>query len=210
VRVDPSGHYIEFLPTTGGGRYRAAAAPPPGIQAGCGSLAADALDFTTADTCFEVLGSMPSALAGNYIVVYNMTANPLDTNPNAYAGGNRAAYVSTAGAVMNIASKLFPFDSPSHRFQVITTPVTYVCAPVAGGGGTLTRWQGYAIQSAQPTSLPAGGTSVVLANNVSTCNFAYDASVVAQRSGLVTMNLGITESGETVTLYSATHVSNMP
>jgi hypothetical protein len=27
---------------------------------------------------------------------------------------------------------------------------------------------------------------------------------------LVTMNLGITESGETVTLYSAAHVSNVP
>jgi hypothetical protein len=26
----------------------------------------------------------------------------------------------------------------------------------------------------------------------------------------VTMNLGITESNETVTLYSAVHVSNMP
>jgi MSHA biogenesis protein MshO len=211
VRVTTVGSntYLEFLPTTGGGRYRAAAAPS-GASAGCGSLAADILDFTAADSCFEVLGAMPSAVAGNYIVVYNMTANPLDTNPNAYAGGNRAAYVSTAGAVMNIVSKLFPFDSPSHRFQVVTTPVTYVCAPVAGGGGTLTRWQGYAIQSVQPTTLPVGGTSSVLANNVSACTFTYDPNIVAQRSGLVTMNLGITESGETVTLYSATHVNNAP
>jgi len=40
----------------------------------------------------------------------------------------------------------FPFDSPSHRFQVVTTPVTYVCAPAtdaAGNGtGTLTRLAG--------------------------------------------------------------------
>jgi hypothetical protein len=34
--------------------------------------------------------------------------------------------------------------------------------------------------------------------------------MVAQRSGLVTLRLSITESGETVTLYSATHVSNVP
>jgi hypothetical protein len=45
---------------------------------------------------------------------------------------------------------------------------------------------------------------------VSSCSFTYDPSVVAQRSGLVTMNLGITENNETVTLYSATHVSNVP
>jgi MSHA biogenesis protein MshO len=98
---------------------------------------------------------------------------------------------------------------------VITTPVTYVCnAPAtnAAGNGTgqLIRWQGYTIQAAQPTALPATGTLAVLANNVSACNFSYNAFVVAQRSGLVTMNLGITESNETVTLYSAVHVSNMP
>jgi MSHA biogenesis protein MshO len=50
----------------------------------------------------------------------------------------------------------------------------------------------------------------LLANNVSSCRFSYDAFVVAQRAGLVTMNLGITEGGETVTLYSAVHVSNVP
>jgi MSHA biogenesis protein MshO len=50
----------------------------------------------------------------------------------------------------------------------------------------------------------------LLANNVSACAFSYDANVVAQRSGLVTMRLAITENGETVTLYSATHVSNVP
>ena len=108
------------------------------------------------------------------------------------------------------SANLLPFDSPSHRFQIVTTPVTYVCAAVAGGGGTLTRWQGYAIQSLQPTTIPAGVTPSVLANNVSTCTFTYDPNVVSQRFGLVTMKLGITESNETVTLYSATHVSNVP
>jgi hypothetical protein len=54
---------------------------------------------------------------------------------------------------------------------------------------------------------------------VSACRFTYDtnvASVVAQRAGLVTMHLTITEqnvnsgSNESVTLYGATHVSNLP
>jgi MSHA biogenesis protein MshO len=213
VRVTTVGAntYLEFLPTTGGGRYRADADPTP-TATGCGSSAANVLAFTAADTCFEVLGQMPTAAVGNQIVVYNLGIAAAD----AYAGNtlathNRRAVSAVGASSINITSaNALPFDSPSHRFQVITTPVSYVCAPVAGGGGTLTRWQGYAIQAVQPTAIPASGTSAVLANNVSTCNFSYDAFVVAQRSGLVTMNLGITESGETVTLYSATHVSNMP
>jgi MSHA biogenesis protein MshO len=89
---------------------------------------------------------------------------------------------------------------------VITTPVTYACDTAAG---TLTRWRGYAIQLAQPAALPGGGVSDLLANNVSNCSFAYDP-LVSARNGLVSMNLAITRDGETVTLYSATHVSNMP
>lgn len=214
VRVTATGGntYIEFFPTTGGGRYRV----DPGAGALCtavGNAGGDSLSFDTADTCFEVLGQMPVAAVGDSVVVYNMTSNPADPNPNAYAGGNLAAYVSTSGAVMNIASMLFPFDSPGHRFQIVTTPVTYVCdtpgTDAAGNGtGTITRWQGYPIQLAQPTAFP--GTPSILASNVSACNFSYEASVVAERFGLVTMNLGISRNGETVTLYSATHVSNVP
>lgn len=198
--------FIEFLPTVGGGRYRAEAAPV-GASAGCGTLATDALDFSAADTCFEVLGPMPAVAVGNQIVVYNLGIPGAD----AYAGNNTSVVTAVAAPVVTIAPFLYPFDSPGSRFHVVTTPVTYACAPVAGGvGGTLTRWQGYPIQVAQPVALPAGGTSARLATNVSNCNFAYDGFVVAQRSGLVTMHLGITEEGETVNLYSATHVGNQP
>ncbi len=213
VRVTKVGsnYYLEFLPTTGGGRYRADVASS-GPSAGCGSLAADVLDFTAADTCFEVLGgTMPNV--GDQIVVYNLGVN----GANAYTGSTAATdnrrVVSAVGAktVSITSGNPLPFDSPSHRFQVITTPVTYVCAPVAGGGGTLTRWQGYTIQPSQPTAVPAGVTPAVLANYVgSTCTFTYNPNVVSQRFGLVTMNLSITEGNETVTLYSATHVSNVP
>jgi MSHA biogenesis protein MshO len=207
--------FIEFLPTTGGGRYRAVAAPS-GVTAGCGSLALDVLDFTAADTCFEVLGVMPPAFTGGEsIVVYNLGIGGASVYDNS---SRTTTAVAQAGNTITIGApgKLFPFDSPSHRFQVVTTPVTYVCAPAtdaAGNGtGTLTRWQGYNIQATQPTTLPATATTPppVLANYVSACTFTYDPNVVAQSYGLVTMNLGITESGETVSLYSAAHVSNVP
>ncbi|HEU0219776.1 MAG TPA: prepilin-type N-terminal cleavage/methylation domain-containing protein [Gallionella sp.] len=209
--------YLELLPTgspscpantvcLGGGRYRAGT----GGGAGCAaSPSGEELDFTVADGCFGVLGTMPPFAAGDQVVVYNLGVAGAD----AYAGNNRTAWSSTAGSVVNITPKLFPFDSPNHRFHVISTPVTYVCNPVTGGGGTLTRYWGYAIQAAQPSNTAAAPLSTashaLLASNVSACSFTYDP-LVSARNGLVTLNLGITESGETVALYNAAHVSNTP
>jgi len=192
--------FLEFLPAPSGGRYRAG---PGGTN--------DILDFTAADTSFEVLGPMPTAAAaaGNQIVVYNLGI----TGADAYAGNNRTAYGSTAGAIINITSKLFPFDSPGHRFHVTTAPVSYAC----DGAGTLWRYWGYAIQPLQTSTdsiaeldALAGVQKARLATHVSGCRFTYDANVVAQRSGLVTMHLAVTEDGETATLYNAAHVSNQP
>jgi len=192
--------FVEFLPTRGGGRYRT----------GAGG-ANDPLDFAAADTSFEVLGPMPAGLTAgtDQIVVYNLGIPGAD----AYAGSNRTAYGSTTGTVINITAKLFPFDSPGHRFHVVSTPVSYAC----DGAGALWRYWGYAIQSAQTSTdsiaelnALGGVQRARLAMNVSTCRFAYDANVVAQRSGLVTAHLGITEQGETATLYNAVHVSNQP
>lgn len=216
VRVTTSGGstLLEFIPTIGGGRYRDST-----DSLGAGNI----LNFSAADTSFDVLVGdlMPPVAAGDQIVVYNLGIPGAD----AYAGNtttahNRRAVSVVAGNAITITSAAaLPFDSCVYeggfvvggcRFQVVQTPVTYVCTPVAGGaGGTLTRWQGYAIQPAQPTALP-GGTSSVLASNVSACTFTYDPIVVAQRSGLVTMHLTITEQGESVRMYGAIHVSNVP
>jgi MSHA biogenesis protein MshO len=205
--------FLEFLPTSGGGRYRA----DTGGGAGCpASPSGEALDFTVADACFGVLGTMPPGFAfaaGDLVAVYNLGI----PGANAYFAQNTAA-INVAGSTTAIiklnAATLFPFVSPNARFDIINKPVSYVCDPSVGH--TLTRYWGYNIQPGQPTTaaqLSAGGTAVsaLLANYVSACSFSYDAFVVAQRSGLVTMNLGITENNnETVTLYSAAHVSNVP
>lgn len=228
VRVSAVGGvtYLEFIPTVGGGRYRVeqnCAAPP---------CVGDVLNFPSdaADGSFDVIGPMPPAFTGNEsIVVYNMGTAGLD----AYAGANRTT-TAVAQGVGNITiaapGMLFPRDSCQNdpvtglrggcRFQVVATPVTYVCAPAAGGvGGTLTRYWGYPIAAAQPTAVGAapllGAANAILANNVSACAISYTGSVVASRSGLVTMSLSITEANaagdnETVTLYGATHVTNVP
>lgn len=221
VRVSPDGKFIEFLPTSDGGRYRAGA---PG----------NVLDFASAPAAgnpatFDVLGPVAQVLANDQLVIYNLG---ICTNPpicsavcsslgaDAYEGCNRRAITAGGNTITFTSTGLpFPFDSPGHRFHVVSTPVTYVCSPVVGGtGGTLRRYWGYTIQALQSAVdtvaeldvLTTPTTRALLATNVSSCSFTYSNNVVAERSGLVTMNLGISEEGETVTLYSAAHVSNQP
>jgi MSHA biogenesis protein MshO len=197
---------IEFLSTQTGGRYRAATS-----GAGLG----DPLDFvTSADTSFDVFGSSitfsaTTATNQNQIVVSNYGI----TGANAYSGNSastdvRRAYSGAAGAVSSVSITSvnpLPIDSPSHRFFVVDTPVSYVCNLTAG---TLTRYWGYPISVAQAVP-PIGASSAVLAQNVSACSFSY-APGITERNGLVAMQLSITKNGETVTLYHEVHVNNAP
>jgi MSHA biogenesis protein MshO len=195
---------IEFLSTQTGGRYRAAAS---------GAGTGDPLDFvTSADTSFDVFGapitfSATTTTNQNQIVVSNYGI----TGANAYSGNSastdvRRAYAGTVGTVSNISitsTNPLPIDSPSHRFFVVDTPVSYVCI-----GGMLIRYWGYPILATQ--GIPTiGSSSAVLARNVSACSFSY-APGITERNGLVTMQLSLTQNGETITLYHEVHVNNAP
>jgi MSHA biogenesis protein MshO len=200
VRVDASGKFVEFIETTGGGRYRAE--PDSG---GLGNI----LDFTAADTSFDVIGPAPALATGNQIVVYNL--NSTGTSSSAYFGDNRAALTSTAAPPVAIASTLFPESSPARRFQVVSGPVTYGCT-----GGQLIRYSGYAYNAAQ-VAPPVGGSSAVLAGNVdvANCSFAYTAGSLGERSGTVSMILTLVRSGgagtpEQVRLFQQAQVNNAP
>lgn len=197
VRVTTVGgvRYLEFLQTSGGGRYRAQL-----DSAGNG----DTLDFTAPDTTFDVIGPVPPLAAGDAIVVYNL--GPGSTESDAYTGNNRTAYTSVAGSTITMAAKQFPFASPGRRFHVVQSPVTYACNPVTG---QLRRYWGYAIVAAQPTP-PAGGNNALLATSVSACSFTYAANPATQRNGIVSLSLQVTQSGETVSLFQQVHVVNVP
>ncbi|MGC2165885.1 MAG: prepilin-type N-terminal cleavage/methylation domain-containing protein [Gallionella sp.] len=186
-------YYLDFLATSGGGRYR--------IGAG-GS--GDILDFSLADSSFEVLGTPPSCVAGDQVVVYNMGMSGLD----AYAGDNRTACDSVAGQIVKITTPFqFRSSSPNARFQIVHEQVRYICNP---GTQSLTRysWGGGSI--VPPAAVIPPVTGALLATHVSACSVIYDPIVVAQHAGLVTLNLSITEDDETVTVYNAVHVSNVP
>ena len=146
---------------------------------------------------------MPTCATNDQVVVYNLGI----TQADAYAGDNRTLCGSAVASIVNITAKKFPFESPNARFQIVHEQVRYICDP---GAHTLTRYSLGGGAIVVPSATVPGVSGALLATNVSSCSFTYDPGVVAQRSGLVTMNLGITENNETVTLYSATHVSNVP
>lgn len=208
VRVDGTGQFVEYIETTGGGRYRA--------ESGTGGSGNNILDFTATDTNgFDVLGPLPTLATGNQIVVYNLYNT--GTVSNAYSGDNRAALSSIAAPPIAITSKLFPEPSPAKRFHVVSGPVTYGCI-----GGQLLRYSGYAYNTSQ-VAPPAGATTTaVLATHVDTtspnpdrCQFVYTAGALSERIATVSIILPIisTPAGggvERVRMFQQAQVSNAP
>jgi MSHA biogenesis protein MshO len=214
IRVNADQSAIEFLHVRTGGRYRmvsSGAATAPACPDDNPTLADDdVLDFTRADTCFKTLGNILDRnliVNTDFLAVYNLGVAGADAYESGNAtGGNKAliSTTSTSGSEDRItfASRQFQLSSPSGRFQIIDTPISYVCA-----AGTLTRFWGYNIAAAQPAA--PGGSSAVLANNVTDCSFEY-ATGGSQRNGLLSMRLVVTQNGESVNLYHEVHVDNAP
>jgi len=212
--------YIEFLPTRDGGRYRVEG----GSGAGNCGVAGDELDFSAADTCFEIVGSPITFIAGDQIVIGSTQSDGNMAYNNTVAGVRRA-YAGLAGAQMavNFANVQFPAsaDLPGHRFEVVPgdqQAVTYGCADEFGGACTtnasgdgtcrVTRYWSYGFNVAQAAPSALGGSNAILADRVSACNFVYDTS--NQRNGLVAVTLTIKRSNESVNLYHEIHVNNIP
>jgi len=193
--------YLEYLQSSGGGRYRA-----DKDSGGGGNI----LDFTVADPDgFDVIGTMPALAAGDSIVIYNLAYS--GTTANAYVGDNRALVnvgASTATTIALNAATHFPFSSPGKRFNVIQYAVTYACNQTTG---QLRRYWGYGIVDPQPIP-PAGGSNALLASNVAACSFTYALTGAAQRTGIVMLSLQIQESGsnDSIQLFQQVHVTNVP
>ncbi|MDZ4201707.1 MAG: type II secretion system protein [Gallionella sp.] len=206
---------VEFLPTLDGGRYRASAAGGAGL---CG-LAGDELDFTTADTCFEIIGPPVTFAAGDRIVLGSTQSNG---NPpyDATAAGVLRAYTGAVGAQASVSftGTQFPLFAalPSQRFDVVPgdqQAVTYACEGTLGvvggnGQGQLVKRWGYGFNVAQAAPSGLGGSSAILADKVSACVIDYDTS--NQRMGLLGVRLTLTSGDEQVSLYHEIHVNNTP
>jgi len=195
--------YIEYLQTSGGGRYRSELMSDPSDPNYPGNI----LNFIAADASFDVIGTMPSLAAGNSIVIYNLS--PTGSIANAYGGDNRGAYSSnTATTVTLSVAKLFPYQSPGKRFQVVEHAVTYACDPLPAGAGVLRRYWNYGIVDPQQT--PPGGSNALLARNITGCSFTYTADGPTARTGVLALDLQVEQAGEKVRLFQQVHVNNVP
>ncbi len=206
IRVTSSGadFYVEFIPLTGVGRYRA--------QAARSGPLGDALDFAdAADNSFDVLGPMPSLTAASQLVIHNL--GTLDGD--AYSGNNRRS-----GMVFNAANSVlaftpngaFPSDSPSARFAVVEPPISFACIGGTAGSGSLHRLSGYGYAAMQPVSLTAAplnaANSHLLAAGVTSCAAQMDAAL--QNLGLLTLRLVLARGEGEATLVQQVAVETTP
>jgi MSHA biogenesis protein MshO len=220
VRVSPSGNALELLATADGARYQ---------DSGPLSNPALALDLTAPDGAFATTVPFtqeqvtPTWTSNTYrLSIYNLGvpgADAYQTPPptrNVITPATGTTITISAGATANqnlvTISPVFQFafGSPGQRVFLVSGPVSYLWDTAAA---TLTRYSGYTIASAQPTSAAvlnaAGASATLVASNVTGCQFVLSAGT-AQRNGLATLTLQITQSGESVQLLHQVEVVNAP
>ncbi len=175
----------------------------------------------------------PRKLDGNFSVMADFTlpngtravVNPYNTAllysamADAYNGMVTPSTITVTVADNGMQDRItlsspFRFDpsgngSPSRRVFFVNTPVSYLCE-----GNELRRFASYSAAVAQPTSsssapLNTAGSQALVTDGVTFCQFRY-AVGVAQRSGLLTIELELSEDGEAVRLIGQVHVENVP
>jgi MSHA biogenesis protein MshO len=230
VRVNGDRSALEFLLTKTGGRYLAAE----------DSIDGPILDFVDASkTTFTVLGGLQSfsrAVAGDYVVVYNLGNDivPSDAYHVSDATTNIAQIASFGTAMIpdldatnpfptiqlkrnpfatQGAPELPPMPSPMQRFQIVSGPVSYYCS--ARADGTLDLWRHWDYPISQVQSVPpAGGQRALVASRLASCQGIFEYSTSAtQRSGLVILALALKARNErdpNIRLVHQVHVDNTP
>lgn len=217
VRVKTNGSItaLEFLNTVEGIRYRAG--PPPGNANAW-------LTFSTDDGAFNTIGQFdaitkPFSSTTHYLSIYNVGVPGADayellnviTPPGTQIDIDDAAEAGEDNIVLT-PSFQFAFPSPRQRIYLVDTPVSYLCDIATG---TLKRYDGYAITSDQADRdsaaelLGAGGTAALMSDNMSACTFTFTPGT-AQRAGLVTLSLTVSDGGESIVLLQQVHVDNVP
>lgn len=211
TRVAASGLALELIPSRGAARYA--------------TEGANRLEFSAADTSFDLVGPPLTLAAAQNLVFYNLgpgvagsDAYAANATEGEQANSNRRISTTAPGAAASItigslAALPVAAFAPPYRVFAVDQPVSYRCDL---DKRTLTRFSGYGFLAAQPDQPepPPSASGALLASGVTACRFSADANVVAARAGLVNLALTLsnsTPSGiESVTLHHAVHVDNLP
>jgi MSHA biogenesis protein MshO len=224
ISVNTGQNVIEFMPTRGGGRY---------LAAEDGAPAGSPLDFVDeAKKEFSVVGAMRSlserVAPGDYVVVNNLGRGMAPNDAYQYgANQSNIARIDTGGVIKDadgVVTSIKLVDNPfgrqdpsgpsqGQRFQVVSGPVSYVCAADGKGAFTLSRYSGYPIAPAQAVP-PVGATLVAtVATRLATCDRLFRYELGAQRVGLVIITLALkarNQSDPSIRLVHQVHVDNTP
>jgi MSHA biogenesis protein MshO len=170
----------------------------------------------------------PIITKGRLPVLTNALTHYLSVNngstTDAYALVNT---ITPAGAVISIAdgspgessvslsiAPPFTSDSARRRIYLVDGPVAYLCDE---GLGTLRRYSGYTIAANQtardsPGEFTAVGATVeLLAQGLSTCNFAVsDVHPTQAQAQAVAMRLTTTRNAESITLLHTVRAEHLP
>lgn len=210
---------IEMIPVLDGAKY-----------ANKGTGAAAVLNTTAVggDSAFTITGCFRNPavrnVAGTRMVVNNGASLDDDVYSNASLGTGVSSVITATALTISITpatctvgtndavtftpAHRFRGDSPALRIYVVTTPVSYLCDATAG---TLKRYAGYTITSAQPTDPSiaplASVTSILVVNNVGACEVKTTTSDVSSRR-LVTLALTLSEDDEQVRLIYQAPLDN--
>jgi len=215
VRIGGTGSVValELLQSIDGARYR-----------DDGPLAdpARSLDLTAADGAFATTVpfsnlTLPFTSTSHSLVIYNVgvpganawnltdVITPAGTQISVTAGSSANEQLVTLSPAFR-----FAWGSPNKRVFLVQGPVTYLCDTAAG---TLIRYSGYALSTAQPATagdlLALGASGARVATDVGSCAFSYTAGT-AQRSGLATLSLQIARNGERIELLQQIQMVNAP
>ena len=180
---------VELLRVRSSGRYRLAA---PG----------DPLEFAPAplDDRFDVLGPAVEAAVGD-----QMAIGPFGAGADPYRPEYRRAYAGPAGTVTQVlflpAGAPYPAPAPAHRFHLLSGAVSLMCDPAQG---TLTLFEGYAPQAAQPvepSAAPlAGARQGLLAEGLTRCQLRHLAAAPG-RPGRLLVELSKQAGEDVIRLY---------
>jgi len=216
IRTTPigAGWALEMVNTVDGARYR-------DEVGGVFTTDDDILDFTSPDTVFNFLGRLNLTVltADHRLVIYNTApaniysdAAPPGANPGIITPAATTLTLSDAPAGVEehrlTLSAAFQFSqqSPGQRAFVVDGPISYICIP---GSGRITRYSNYAYVLPQPISAPALASEGPVVTQVIACSLNYTAGT-AQRGGILTLALTVSDSGESVSLLHQIHVDNVP
>ncbi|MCE4555868.1 PulJ/GspJ family protein [Roseateles cellulosilyticus] len=191
-----TGMSLELIPVRSAARYAV------------GTETGDPLLFGTPDSSFAIVGPALQLASGNQrLAWYNLGAGVPDADAYTQANVRIAANAAGSATSITLSGGALPpaLQAPPYRVYAIEQPVTYRCDTTAE---TLTRYSGYGFLATQP-DLPSGGSAAVLARHVKSCSFDY-GSAAAVGYGVVTLRLQLGAQGETVSLYHAVHVDNLP